>query len=462
MKTTFIVLLVLAIGAPSPARAIDDDLWTAVVELGQLGRSRQAEQRIRAAGRDGLDALLLASRLGDSSVLPRAAHAGGCRSILTMAACLGQKPPSTRAAELAIQLLQENEAWARELFASEDAFLRSMALLSTCSSPDKLLATLESAAQEEPGPDLLEASNLVLFHFGTGEPEVEEGLRVRIKEAALGLRTRSLPIIPEEACLASDFGDSTDVQDLAFGRVRWMGRFNGLDYMQRKDGSAFGLPPVCVLKCYQALKIKAEGEPPAQMVDLLLRVAEDLTLEPGLRARAAEALMPDLALLPELKRVRTAARLVNAGFEVPFKLSYDDSRLPDLRVLEAAIRQGADIREAVIPTVVCPRYQGEQIVLLGFSDKPAAADRAAQIAAYCPNARTAATAALIRLGDSRAKGMLFTLLVSQRTLGLQRDKLVDALRARGGSELRDLILELAEAGNRVARRLQVSVYGDSR
>lgn len=464
MKTKTLLLVGLVGALCAQARAAD--LWSAVLDLNRLGRQEQAADALRRAGRDGLQTLLRAARLGEPRrMLDRAAHAVGCISPPNMYVpmwrsqdAMGHGAASGPAVELAARMLAEQPDWAAELLASGQGFERQLGLIALCAHPQRLLGRLqELSAADAPDPVLMHPAMLIHWHYR----KADEQPGAAIAAAAEALQQASTRVIDAQRCQAPGFADSELVAGLAAGRIafhsgsHWPGgvRFRLLS----DDGRALGLTPACTIAAYRALR-QRHG-PDRSLADLLVMIAADFSLPPAVRAEAAAALAGDLEHFSDLTARRMAAELVNAGFEVPLELAYDDAgRLPSPELHEAAIRQGNSFaRDRVLATVVCPGWSRRQVALLGFAAAPGVADQAAAMARHCPGARAAAVAALIRLGDRRARGLLFSLLVSHRHLGLGDDPLLSALVDSGDGALLALIDEMAAVGNRGAVVLKRAV-----
>jgi hypothetical protein len=464
MKIKIGLLLGLGLGVCAAAAAGTDPVWEAVFDLSNLARVETAEQTLREAGEPGIRTLIRAARLGrERIVLDRAADAAGCKSVLTMHSSMWKAQEAQfmgsahgPAAELAVRLLPEHPKLQAELLASQVLFERRLALLSLYSSPDRLAEAIEQLA-EKSSPGMLHTTGLLQWCLRNPKEGFSDIQRERALAALERLEDASLILVPDADCEAAAFADGELVSGLLSGQVQnhssvirdgvWRHR------LRAASGDTYGMSSACVVATYDAARKK--GEPLSMLANLLITIAEDLTAAPALRKRATEMLIPDLTHFSAFQNQSMAARLVNAGFQVPIRIAYEDAtRLPDALLTEAAIRQGSDLaREAVVGSLVCPGVFGDKVALLGFSTDALAAQRAVEIATHCPRARPAATAALIRSGDSRASAILFVLLISPGFLAGSSENLAAALNEHGTQQMRKLLRDMARAGNHKARRL---------
>ena len=174
--------------------------------------------------------------------------------------------------------------------------------------------------------------------------------------------------------------------------------------MSAGPGESLEVLPGCAVALYDAV-----AERGRYVRELLMPVATEQWSAVGARQAAGARAVKDLERYPEDQRNSLAAKLVNAGFTVPVKVTFKtDSSFIQQEELEAAARQGSpEAKAAILQAVYCRDISGAAgVQLLGFVKAREAADTAYQLAKKCPRSRVDATAALVRLKDKRALELL--------------------------------------------------------
>ncbi|MBN2497056.1 MAG: hypothetical protein JXR96_20860 [Deltaproteobacteria bacterium] len=390
---------------PEPSE--EDRLWRAIADLGSPETREPAKRVLRDAGRKGFDLCLKAARMGEEMVVQD--YAGfemgliGISTVMTtsmrreaeLTGSPGNDVAGPEAAGLAAVILSEHPDWQAELLRSADMFERQLALLSTFGDMERFEQTLDFVMAQ---PDTMLPRIGQMLHASTC-PE-----RIRTKGLALAHRSqRAVDVLDGE--LKGEL-----VTCLQGGRCGHYFDGYGSDprlILTQPDGK-LALSPRASLDLYAALRAqKTENvKPVLSLRDSLFDMLADLAVGEETRKKIAAALAADLPELEGAERDLLAARLINAGFETAHRPVLRPGEPDQDVVFEAMLRGGAKgAREAVFERVFC-RYWPGDTAELGFAASAGAADLAAEIATRCPGDVVAATAALVRLQDARARRFL--------------------------------------------------------
>jgi hypothetical protein len=443
-------LLFALLALPGVARAADPPaLWKAVFQLDEPDHAKKAASLLRANGAAGYD------------VLSKVARAGGERSALAVAAMElrcplrrftpyrhyaygrdSQLPQS--AAKLALELLLENRPLREGMLGAEEPFDRAMALIASMSVPGALPAALKRLENEKATRvlELVEdVSRCAQFRTGDQVEAETERLTRRLENSEQQPRC-------DQAGAAAD----ALVEGLATGRYRASGWARSNDdftvTVKRGPESESHLAPPCALALYDALVKRG-----TYMPGLVVPITQQHLLPLPTRDAAARRAVRDLMRYPEQQRNELAAELVNAGYEVAVQVTFrEDNSFGQEKELEAAARQGSKVAlEEIDRFVFCRGTFGTHgISMLGYLKTPDAADTAYELAQRCPNARGAATAALLRLKDPRALDLLATAL---EEVGFAEDDLARAARESYTPALGRELRKLAARDNFRAKEL---------
>jgi hypothetical protein len=455
------IALLAVIGAqPAAAAAEDDPLWRAVFALGDAERAAAAEQRLRAAGADGLERLLQAARAGRQQRVDAAlVRALGCADERGHRRGPLHKPATLpgRAAALAVAMLADDAALAAASWDRGGSLARSLVLLARLQRPAALLDALE--AMEPPRSQLLLGRLRLLTrclqrHRGRIQADLHRALRRRLADLRHAGRERVHR--RPRTCPSAELAAA-----LAAGRARvehwgWGQRVQVT--LRLDDESRVSIDGACALAVYRAAR-KRDA-----LVDGLLRVVATRSRRPEQRQRAAELLRRDLERYPARKRERIAAELVNAGHRMAHRVqpALEPGDRLDARQQEAALRQGAPgAEQAVLERLACP--DGSRVALLGFvapADAATAADLAAGYAERCADLAGPAAAALVRLQDPRAVALLERVLDAKRWNG--RDPLRRALLEGASEAVIDALCARAEQGNQRAIHLRAMLRSNGK
>ncbi|RKH69150.1 hypothetical protein D7V93_00045 [Corallococcus llansteffanensis] len=380
------------------------------------------------------------------------------RSMAMMRGSNGPRLPGM-AAELAGRLLMKDDALRRRVQTSEDPFDRGLALAAVTRSPELQVQAL-AAMRKEPEPWLrMWAGSLANCFTRTAEKRGDgsvEALRVEAKYLAEQAEDVRAPL----RCVEPAELEPTLVDELATEQSTAGGWSSSGEVMQvnvqRANGDEVSLSPACALAAYDALVTRGKH------VDSLVQpVATHLQSDWRLRQAAGQRAARDLEHLPEFKRNRAAAELVNAGHDVPLKVTWKEERgYWSREEVEAAMRQGnPDAKAALDRLLFCRNSSGQnEMSLLGYLGTKKAAETAYAIAQRCPDAQAAATAALVRLKDPRAAKFLPQALeqwgsdqeaLRRALLDAYTPKLGQqllALEAKGLQQAREMVKLLKSAG----------------
>ncbi|MFP2912636.1 hypothetical protein ACLESD_48030, partial [Pyxidicoccus sp. 3LFB2] len=273
-----------------------------------------------------------------------------------------------------------------------------------------------------------------------------------LSERAEGLRSAKLCQEPSEL-------EAAWVDRLATGTASASGWSRSSDELripvQGEPGQSLEVAPGCAVALYEAVAERGWYLP-----NLLMPVATEQWAAMGARKAAGARAVKDLARYPEHERNLMAAKLVNAGFDVPGKVTFTaDGSFVQHEVLEAAARQGhPEAKAAILKTVFCRDTGGRgSVSLLGFAKGREAADTAYQLARKCPTARAQGAAALLRLKDRRAVELLGPALEDS---GFGQDDLqralMESLTPPVAAKLRALAEKKAKGAEEMVRLLKAA------
>ncbi|MDY7231732.1 hypothetical protein [Hyalangium rubrum] len=443
-----LVLLLATLALAGTAHAADDPaLWKAVFQLDKPELEKKASALLRSRGAAGYDVLSKAARIGSernalgTASLQLGCHIMGMRPYHTYGQELGL---SLRAAKLATEMLQEDRALREQMLGAEEPFDRALALLVSASVQGALPGALKRL-QDEKEPRVLEvvegASRCAQIRTGDQVDEEAQQLSRRLKGT-----------LQQPRCEQPGFAADMFLEGMISGRYKVSGwSRSGEDFsvtLSRGSEERSSLAPPCALALYDALVRKgtyAHG--------LVVPMAGQRMLPLATRDAAAQRAVRDLPRYPEQNRNELAAELVNAGYYVPVKVTFktDDTFAQD-EELEAAARQGNAQALATIDRHVFCRgtFGARGLALLGYLGTKEAADTAYQLAQRCPRALSAATAALLRLGDSRGLSLLEKSLAET---GFAMEDLHRAVIESYTPELGRTLRELSQRDNASAKEL---------
>ena len=433
----------------------DAALWDAAFQLGDPPRASQARKTLVDAGAAGQTVLLRMARSGGDAPAIQALLAGQpCALIPSLLGSREPPSPATHAARELGQRVLTEPALRERLRASPDAFERRFVLTALVADPALLLTQLPPLEHERDARVLtsaresLECAGRARLAPGAKRPD-PGALRDARRQLTLWLDAR----VPTSRCATAEDLQGALQEGLAAGTWRasgWSASDGELRVsLSSTQGERTTLSDQCALGMYDALARRGEYRPA-----LVMPLATSEELEPGLREQAGQRAVADLEHYPEAERNGLAAQLVNAGFPVAVRVTFDTKERAFLQPehLEAALRQQQpEARAAVERTVFCHGTFGDSgIALLGYLGTPEAAALAWRYATQCPSARQQAAAALVRLEDPRALEPLEAVL--QEPLLLD-NALMRALREHATPAVLDRLGALARDGSDNARRL---------
>ncbi len=385
-------------------------LWKAAFALDTRGpAAAEAETVLRQAGAEGYDVLArLARGAGEGEALQAAASEARCPGVFGFGGIprgREQQSPSWYAARFAARLLAESPELRARAQGSAEAFDRQLALVASIPDAAGLLAAV-ARLEGESDVHVLSAAERALRCAGHGA-RTEAGQREALKAAERQVNARLTLARPEQGCDTAQGVTDSLVEKVARGTWRINGWSGGNDTLTVSldvgGGGRMHLAPQCALALYDALARRG-----VYLSGLVMPLSTEGFLPKATREEAARRAVRDLGRFPEPERNRLAAQLVNAGHTVPLKVTVNEDTFGQDEELEAAVRQKQpQARELVDQHVFCRgTFGGSGIELLGYLDTRQAADTAYQLAQRCPRAVGAATAALVRLEDARALGLL--------------------------------------------------------
>ncbi|MBN2497055.1 MAG: hypothetical protein JXR96_20855 [Deltaproteobacteria bacterium] len=441
----------LALAAPLPADGDPprqeasgaDDIWQAVLDVtrpDQASRAR-AEEHLKQAGPAGVRALLRAASLGclRNVILSALTELGYEPTKHETFGVRPTRPPG--AAAMAVRLLKRDAELQDAYLASPNPLERYLALASLIDDPARLDAAIYPAAAGMDRQTSLQLDKLSSFVRQRGlEPGIEDAILVKLKAVQREIQQ-------------ADVDEQLDIGDLVAGFVRGHCQVDVCDsrsirIYRGRNRSSVSISHPEAIEIYR--RASERGVRPALLLWPLFKF-KSKHMKP-----AAELLIRDLPKLDEKMRKRMATLMVNAGFEVPVEIEID-RKAPgwsgvEKERREAAIRQGSQqAREAIEAIVFCRSGADGWIPLLGYSGEARSAELAAELAERCPLARAYAAAALVRLQDPRALGLLEPAL---KRPGAARFHLERAVLERGTPELRAELARLAAGRLAGAVRLQ--------
>ncbi|GMU06572.1 hypothetical protein [Corallococcus caeni] len=446
--------LVLAGAAPVPDEAA---MWKAVFSLEQPTvpaiRAR-AEADLFNGGATAYGVLSKVARVGGmEQALSASGPATSCGNSAVARFRGGVRAErsslSVQAAELLGRMLAEDAALRQRAQRSEDPFDRGLALAASARAPSTQVEAL-AAMRLEPDPKLrlwatafAECFTRMAGKRDGGSPEALESVAHELAELADAVRAPLRCVEPGEL-------EPVLVDELARGLAAsggWSASNDSMElYVRRENGERVELSPACAVAAYDAVAAKGTHDDA-----LLMPLATVMVGNWKLRQAAAQRLARDLEHFPELRRNTLAADLVNAGHEVPRKVTFDAKRLEwNDAELEAAVRQGNPEARAAIQRLILCRHGIDQrdVALLGYVGTKAAADKAYELARQCPAGKAAAVAALVRMKDVRAVKLLPE---AMEDWGFNQEALQRALREGYTPKLGEQLLALEAKGNLQAR-----------
>ena len=447
-------------GVASPVQAEDNRLWQAVFALGDPKRDQAAESELRSAGRPGVEILIQAARTGqESEVLKAIGRAQGCikaRPAFPGHAAQGPRP-AQGAAILATQLIGQHPKLQNRLLVSQIPVEQSLALHSLLNSPERLLKALQQLDPPKhygPSHSLRSLQRCIGLRQAKLQTDLKQALSKRI---GVLLRKGSSGRIKKERggdCLAEELATG-----LTTGQVRVIshGYGNGRVTVQllMPDRTRRQLDEACALQVYE--RASQQGKAITGLLSTLIGKSDNSDR----RKQAARLLIADLPKLDEEARNKLAAKLVNAGFSVPHAVRIDPKASKgspaNAALHQAAVRQGSlDANAAIESLLACSgSYQEKQrLALLGFAPQAEAAEAAriaSDQAARCPDTIPYAVAALVRLQDPGAAG----LLESAWTKGGSANQAIQrAILEKADRTVLTEVARLAKAGNEQAKRMR--------
>lgn len=442
-------------------------LWASLLVVPAFGRTQEAHwedvfslthpdealrndarTRLLGSGPDGFRILLLATRtLGDQTLpvlalhmhCPRAAFAG----LPMLNPWIG-----FLAAEILAERMTASPAEATQLARSAVPLERMMGLLGLTAEPRSLSAALDDLVHET-DPGVLDFTRRLLpcaIKRAQDDPEAAQSLALASRWL-VGLRDE---ILPPTRCEDASFSAGAVLEALLSGSARansWRRAGEDLRVMVTLEG---GVEVALSSRCALSLYDDAVGHQ-RFLPGLIMPFAESTVIEPRLRQEALRRAERDLLRYPAQELNALAARLVLAGGPSEHLVTFNaDSPFAQERLLEAAARQGQPAAwRAIEQATLCRGDFGhiERIALLGYVSTREAASTAAEIAKHCPQARGAATAALIRLGDRRATDTLADALADPK---LGQDALERVIEEHATSWLVTSLRQIAAGEGRAA------------
>jgi hypothetical protein len=460
-KMTWLALAVgFALTGIAPCvQAEDNRLWQAVFALGDPAGNQAAESELRSAGRPGIEILILAARTGqESEVLNAIGRAQGCikaRPGFPGHAARGPRP-AQRAAMLATQLIGQHPKLQKRLLRSQIPVELSLALHSLLNSPERLLKVLQQMdlpKHHGASHSLRSLQKCIASPQAKLQTDLKQALRKRI--GVLRRKGSSGRIKKERGsdCLAEQLASGLTTGQV---HVNSHGYGNGRVTVQllMPDRTRRQLDETCALLVYE--RASQQGKAVTDLLSTLIAKSDNSDR----RKQAARLLIADLPKLDEKARNKLAAKLVNAGFSVPHAVRIDPKSHKGSRanaeIHQAAVRQGSlDADAAIDSLLACSgSYQEKQrLALLGFAPQAEAAEAAriaSDQAARCPDTIPYAAAALVRLQDPGAAG----LLEAAWSKGGSASKAIQrAILEKGDRTVLTEVARLSKAGNKQAKRM---------
>ncbi|MFP2957839.1 hypothetical protein ACLEPN_08410 [Myxococcus sp. 1LA] len=449
----FVAVLLLTGGAHA---ADDAALWRAAYTLDKPGKGEAAEAELRRGGAAAYDVMTKLARVsGEERALALAAGQRMCPLFVMhhmgMHALASQSRLPEKLSKLALDMLVKSPDLRQRAEVSAEPFDRALALLAAEAVPDALPGAVERMGKEqEPW--------LVLWATGFVGCAIQQD---RTKAATLSellkpLSERAQALRDTKECQEPAEVPPRWVELLASGTatVRGWSRTGGelRIPVSAGPGESLDVRPGCAVALYEAV-----AERGRYVRELLIPVATEQWVAAGARQAAGARAVKDLEHYPEDQRNQLAAKLVNAGFTVPVKVTFQaDQAFVQTEQLEAAARQGApEARAAILQVAFCrDNGSGSPVRLLGFVKGREAADLAHQLARKCPRAIPDATAALVRLKDPRALALLGPALAApdsgQDSL---RKALTESLTPQVATKLRSLAAKKAAGAEEMVRVL---------
>ena len=277
---------------------------------------------------------------------------------------------------------------------------------------------------------------------------------MRLKDAVRKISERTRAQQMRERCESAEEVTSEMQEGLAKGtwKVNGWGTSNGdlsvYLVVGRGTREKEALAPACAIALYDAMVQRGMYLP-----DLILVVATEPVVPADVRQEAGRRAVRDLERYPEHERSEFAAKLMNEGHAITTRLTIkEDITFEKIEVLEAAVRQkqpGA--LEAIERRMLCRgTFGSEGLHLLGYLATPQAAETAWQIASRCTHGVADATAALVRMKDPRALGLLEKAL---KNVGFNREALSRAVLEHYTPALGQRLRQLERDGNQDAAAL---------
>ncbi|QSQ20435.1 hypothetical protein JY651_35040 [Pyxidicoccus parkwayensis] len=419
----FVAVLLLA----GTAHAVDDAaLWRAAYTLDKPGKGEAAEATLLQGGASAYDVLTKLARVnGEERALAMAAGQRMCPMFLmhrmSMNGLAAQSRLPEKLSQLALKMLVQSKELRQRAETSAEPFDRALALLAAEAVPDALPGAVERMGKEQEPWLVLWATNFVGCVM-----QLDRAKAASLSELLKPLSERAQALRDAKTCEEPSQVDPHWVELLASGTATVQGWSRTGDELRvpvnAGPGESLDVLPGCAVALYEAV-----AERGRYVRELLIPVATEQWAAKGARQAAGARAVKDLEHYPENQRNQVAATLVNAGFTVPVKVTFQTEQFfVQEELLEAAARQGAPEAKAAILQAAFCRDAGSisPVRLLGFVKGREAADLAHQVARKCPRVLPDATAALVRLKDLRALALLGPALAAP---GFSRDSLRDAL-----------------------------------
>lgn len=455
-RTLLLATLALTTGAAC-AHKTDAPLWQAAFDLSEPKRAPEAETLLRKAEADGYDVLVrMARSAGDQPALQAAASETFCPFSIGLDSnrrLQAEQGPFWNAGRLAARMLAEDAKLRERVLASPEPFDRRLVLIALMKDSQALLDTL-AKLEGESEPRVLKTAEGVLQCAQLLARSNPEAL-TPLKDAARKLSERTQAQQNRESCDSAEDVTSEMQEGLVKGTWKvsgWGTSNNDLSVyvvtVGRGGREKEALAPACAIALYDAMEQRGMYLP-----GLIIPVATEPVVPADVRHEAGRRAVRDLERYPEQERNELAAKLMNAGHAITARLTLqEDITFEKIEVLEAAMRQkqpGA--LEAIERRMLCRgTFGSEGLHLLGYLATPQAAETAWQIASRCIHGVADATAALVRMKDPRALGLLEKAV---KNMGFNRDALSRALIEHYTPALGQRLRELDRAGNHEATEL---------
>ncbi|ATB46551.1 hypothetical protein [Corallococcus macrosporus] len=453
-RLSLFVTVLLLTGA---AHAADDAaLWQAAYTLDKPGKGEAAEASLRQGGAAAYDVLTKLARVsGEERALAMAAGHRMCPMFLThrmgMHALASQSRLPEKLSKLALDMLVQSPELRQRAASSAEPFDRALALLASEAVPDALPGAVERMGKEQEPWLVLWATHFVgcVTQQDRAKAATLNALLKPLSERAQALRDTK--VCQEPAEVAPHW-----VELLASGTATVQGWSRNGDELRvpvsAGPGESLDVLPGCAVALYDAV-----AERGRYVRELLIPVATEQWRAAGARQAAGARAVKDLEHYPEAQRNQLAAKLVNAGFTVPVKVTFQTERASvQEEQLEAAARQGSqEAKAAILQAAFCrDSGSGSPVRLLGFVKGREAADLAHQLARKCPRALPDATAALVRLKDRRALPLLGPALAAPDGVrDSLREALMESLTPQVTTKLRALAAKKAAGAEEMVRVL---------